>query len=326
MATIKCTSFCMPSVKAPYKQYFKPCVRSDWSKKPGFLNPYAVADICFSVMARTIYSTPETLHGERPTIDEPCGRYLQNRNICRGIKMYLEPWQEQEGIEEGNCSTRSVPNLDSSGKRICKCNWKSLLADEYLKKVIVICLSTAFISRLNTLPEIDMCAAIAIGRYLNNLHRIAADHKIVNFRMNLATVWGPLYINVEPATDVKPPIIMTECEKFSASVEIFAKVLDAVPWESAAPLRNVSLPTISVPHMDSVYSTTNRIREACLMKLINKPSGCKGSLAEILQNEAMIACTKPENRKPEEEKIKMAKCCTELVSTDKFKLPCEKSC
>lgn len=62
------------------------------------------------------------------------------------------------------------------------------------------------------------------------------------------------------------------------------------------------------------------------MKLINKPSGCKGSLAEILQNEAMIACTKPENQKPEEEKIKMAKCCTELVPTDKFKLPCEKSC
>ncbi|VDL59151.1 unnamed protein product [Hymenolepis diminuta] len=188
------------------------------------------------------------------------------------------------------------------------------------------CLSTAFISRLNTLPEIEMCAAIAIGRYLNNLHRIAADHKIVNFRTNLATVWGPLYINVEPATDIKPPIIMTECEKFSASVEIFAKVLDTVPWESAASLRNVSLPTRSMPYMDSVYSTTNRIREACLMKLINKPSSCKGSLAEILHNEAMIACTKSENQKPEEQKIKMAKCCTELVPTDKFKLPCEKSC
>ena len=68
-----------------------------------------------------------------------------------------------------------------------------------------------------------MSAAVAIGRYLSHLLRIAYGHRMMNMRKTLATVWGPIYLKVEPATDVKPPICMTENEKFDAAVEVSLK-------------------------------------------------------------------------------------------------------
>nr|CDS26174.1 expressed conserved protein [Hymenolepis microstoma] len=294
-------------------------------------------------MARSIYCSSKTLHEERSTIDEPCGKRLPDRNICEGIKMYLEPWREQEGIEEAveryiacPCKEELLDVIDMKPVRALA----FLLA--YIKRrgpfltwihrgrefggAVGRYLSKGFTSRLHTLPEIDLGAALAIGRYLSNLSRIAADYKIVNFRKNLATVWGPLYLSVEPATDASPPVKMTECEKHFAAVEIFAKVLDTIPWESTGETKNPTLQTLYMPYMDSVYDTTSRLRDECLMKILNKPSSCKGSLAEKLCQEAMLECRKPENQEPREGKRETAKCCTQLVPLDKNKLPCERSC
>ncbi|VDN97451.1 unnamed protein product [Rodentolepis nana] len=179
---------------------------------------------------------------------------------------------------------------------------------------------------MHTLPEVDLCAAFAIGRYLSNLSRIATDYKLINFRKNLATVWGPIYMSVEPAPDTSPPVRMTECEKHAAAIEIFAKVLEAVPWESTKDTKNVPLQAQYMAYMDTVYDTTSRLRDGCLMKILNKQTSCKGSLEDKLRQEAMLECMKPENQVRKEGKREIVKCCTQLVPSDKTKLSCQRPC
>ncbi len=70
------------------------------------------------------------------------------------------------------------------------------------------------------LPELDMAAAISIGRHLSNLLRVSYGHKLPNMKYILAKVWGPLFLRVEVAFDMKKYVYLTEPQKVEASMEV----------------------------------------------------------------------------------------------------------
>lgn len=82
-------------------------------------------------------------------------------------------------------------------------------------------IGTTIMAYLRMLPEIEMCAAQQIGRYLSNLHRMASDLGYLNFRENLATVWGPIFLKVEPPAEPgRKPCTQSACDEYEAAVEV----------------------------------------------------------------------------------------------------------
>ncbi|KAM7533883.1 hypothetical protein Aperf_G00000109312 [Anoplocephala perfoliata] len=220
--------------------------------------------------------------------------------------MYTEPWQKEDCIEMAvqryitfPCKMELIEAIDLRPERALAI----LLA--YLKRrgpfltyvyrgkdsanMIGRFLPRTVLAFLNQLPDFEMGAAIAIGRHLSHLVRIAYGHRLMNFRRNLATVWGPVYLNVEPATDMKPPIYMSDCAKFEAAVEIFSRMLESVPWHTVTPFQSVSLSLTPTPNTTSTYITNSRMCNGCLQELMQEPASCKGTLADIIRSEVIAA-------------------------------------
>ncbi|CDS36484.1 conserved hypothetical protein [Echinococcus multilocularis] len=325
MTTTEYTTCCFPAARSPVDYCFKPCIRPNWCSKPGFWDPHAVTEICLPILARSVYSATRTMHLEKASFDEPCGRRIPDGDICRGITMYTEPWHREDCVERAvqryicfPCKMELTECIDLRPERALAVLLSYLKHRGPFLVWIYRGKGTAYnigrhlprtvIQFLTHLPEVEMSAAVAIGRYLSHLLRIAYGHRMMNMRKTLATVWGPIFLKVEPATDIKPPIRMTECEKFDAAVEIFSRMLETVPWHTVTPFQKVTLSML--PNDPCSFMTTNSIRNDCVQELMKEHPHAKGALADILLSEAMEEAKRVEEAKEE------AKICETEVEKD----------
>uniref|UniRef100_A0A0X3P6X3 Uncharacterized protein n=1 Tax=Schistocephalus solidus TaxID=70667 RepID=A0A0X3P6X3_SCHSO len=218
------------------RQAADPCVRPEWSDKPGFWDPLAVVEVCIPILAREVYPANHTIHSERPsalhtrTVEHP-------KKLCRGISMYLEAWQHTEGIEKAvqryiyyPCQMELEETVMNKPERALA----FILA--YLKY------RGPFFTWVMRNGEDGVAtgrAAIHIGRHLNYLLAVSHGHNIHYLKSIIAKVWGPLYLHVELERVTYPMKRLSEPEKVQLATEVFSRMLETVTWSSLKPFEGV---------------------------------------------------------------------------------------
>lgn len=66
-------------------------------------------------------------------------------------------------------------------------------------------------------------------------------------------------------------------------------MLENVPWHTVTPFQGVSLSMTPAPSANSTYATISKVHNGCLQELMQEPSICKGTLADIMHSQVKAA-------------------------------------
>jgi hypothetical protein len=227
--------------------------RVDWAQKPGFWDPYTVAQICVPCMMQAVF------------IKQKYSNYDSDLNLhcrpdpepCPGIKIYFQPIEIIPEIREG---------VEQYIKFPCKEVLKNLVherPDNALQFLLhYLRLRGPFIAwkvdnsdvtkaSLNTfshltswsdnyfssLPELDYVACILIGKYLSYVMHVAYGQQIHYMKEILSKVWGPVMIRLQVHKSVENEY--NSQARIDIPIQIFKRMLSICPWDRHKPFDSV---------------------------------------------------------------------------------------